>query len=234
MTKNPTTRDIPISEGWSIPNENGVGRRTLVKGAAWSVPVVAVAVAAPMAAASNTPTCADQNTNLHASGNGFNDGANGANSSGQHNDWLVFDAGSPLFSDLYLQNTGDTTITRIQAATSLEMNAHDSTAATGGALILSDGTVIGPTTTIPVYQQGGLRWVFTYVFSGFSLAPGQTATFRTSYTTSSTPRADYIEARPYQVARATEILCAGAPVTPTESNAGDNDAQNATGYYVHG
>ena len=33
----------------------GVSRRTLVKGAAWSVPVVAVAVATPLAAASTTP-----------------------------------------------------------------------------------------------------------------------------------------------------------------------------------
>jgi hypothetical protein len=33
----------------------GISRRTIVKGAAWSVPVVAVAVATPLAAASTTP-----------------------------------------------------------------------------------------------------------------------------------------------------------------------------------
>ncbi|WP_167131885.1 hypothetical protein [Paramicrobacterium chengjingii] len=34
--------------------ENGLSRRTMVKGAAWSVPVIAVAAATPMAAASTT------------------------------------------------------------------------------------------------------------------------------------------------------------------------------------
>lgn len=37
---------------------HGLSRRTLVKGAAWSVPVVAVAVATPLAAASATPPAA--------------------------------------------------------------------------------------------------------------------------------------------------------------------------------
>ena len=41
MPDNPHTRDL--------------SRRTLVKGAAWSVPVVAVAIATPLAAASATP-----------------------------------------------------------------------------------------------------------------------------------------------------------------------------------
>lgn len=41
------------SEREHVP-ENNISRRTLAKSAAWSVPVVAVAVAAPMAAASNT------------------------------------------------------------------------------------------------------------------------------------------------------------------------------------
>ncbi len=40
------------------PNSRDLSRRTLVKGAAWSVPVVAVAVATPLAAASETPPAA--------------------------------------------------------------------------------------------------------------------------------------------------------------------------------
>lgn len=40
------------------PNSRDLSRRTLVKGAAWSVPVVAVAVATPLAAASQTPPAA--------------------------------------------------------------------------------------------------------------------------------------------------------------------------------
>lgn len=37
--------------------EKGISRRTLVKGAAWSVPVIAVAVSTPLAAASTAPVC---------------------------------------------------------------------------------------------------------------------------------------------------------------------------------
>ncbi|MBF4461354.1 MULTISPECIES: hypothetical protein [unclassified Rathayibacter] len=58
MTKNSFDkfRDVgsPLSE-WTIPAEDGVHRRTIVKGAAWTIPVVAVAVATPAAAASATP-----------------------------------------------------------------------------------------------------------------------------------------------------------------------------------
>ncbi|AZZ47814.1 hypothetical protein [Rathayibacter rathayi] len=52
-------RDIgsPLSD-WTIPAEDGVHRRTIVKGAAWTIPVVAVSVATPAAAASKTPTLA--------------------------------------------------------------------------------------------------------------------------------------------------------------------------------
>ncbi|MBF4461350.1 MULTISPECIES: hypothetical protein [unclassified Rathayibacter] len=58
MTKNPSeSRDsaAPLT-GWSIPAEDGVHRRTLVKGVAWTLPAVAVATATPAAAASGTPT----------------------------------------------------------------------------------------------------------------------------------------------------------------------------------
>ncbi|AND15486.1 hypothetical protein C5C18_10900 [Rathayibacter tritici] len=52
-------RDVgsPLSD-WTIPAEDGVHRRTIVKGAAWTIPVVAVSVATPAAAASKTPTLA--------------------------------------------------------------------------------------------------------------------------------------------------------------------------------
>lgn len=40
----------------STLEKSGVSRRTVIKGAAWSVPVIAAAVAVPMAAASETPT----------------------------------------------------------------------------------------------------------------------------------------------------------------------------------
>lgn len=50
-------RDVgsPQSAG-TIPSDGGVHRRTIVQGAVWTVPVVAVAVATPAAAASTTPT----------------------------------------------------------------------------------------------------------------------------------------------------------------------------------
>ncbi|NRD09139.1 hypothetical protein [Rathayibacter agropyri] len=53
------TRDVIVaSSDWTVPTADGVHRRTIVKGAAWTVPVVAVAVATPAAAASKTPTLA--------------------------------------------------------------------------------------------------------------------------------------------------------------------------------
>ncbi|PPF10765.1 hypothetical protein [Rathayibacter rathayi] len=51
------TRDVIVaSSDWTVPSEDGVHRRTIVKGAAWTVPVVAVSMATPAAAASKTPT----------------------------------------------------------------------------------------------------------------------------------------------------------------------------------
>lgn len=37
--------------------KSGIDRRTMLKGTAWSVPVLAAAIATPLAAASTTPTC---------------------------------------------------------------------------------------------------------------------------------------------------------------------------------
>ncbi|WKK72834.1 hypothetical protein Q0F99_08110 [Rathayibacter oskolensis] len=54
--KDPFTRDIKVGEDWTIPNSNGIGRRTIVEGAVWTVPVVAFATNASAAAASATPT----------------------------------------------------------------------------------------------------------------------------------------------------------------------------------
>jgi hypothetical protein len=42
--------------GTNAPEANGVNRRTIVQGAAWSIPVVAAALGAPLAAASTAPT----------------------------------------------------------------------------------------------------------------------------------------------------------------------------------
>ncbi|KZX21619.1 hypothetical protein [Rathayibacter tanaceti] len=47
--------DISLDDGWSVPSEGGVGRRSIVRGAVWTVPVVAGVAAAPLAAASTTP-----------------------------------------------------------------------------------------------------------------------------------------------------------------------------------
>ncbi|MWV48148.1 hypothetical protein GRS96_02515 [Rathayibacter sp. VKM Ac-2803] len=51
-------RDIKIGEDWTVPNPDGVGRRTIVQGSVWTIPVVAMAVATPASAASNQPTLA--------------------------------------------------------------------------------------------------------------------------------------------------------------------------------
>ncbi|AZZ56657.1 hypothetical protein [Rathayibacter iranicus] len=52
------TRDVIVaSSDWTVPSADGVHRRTIVKGAAWTVPVVAVAMATPAAAASEAFVC---------------------------------------------------------------------------------------------------------------------------------------------------------------------------------
>lgn len=58
-----TTHDIKIGDDWTVPDFEGPGRRTIVVGAAWTVPVIAVSVAAPLAAASTQP-CVDQTGTL--------------------------------------------------------------------------------------------------------------------------------------------------------------------------
>ncbi|QWL27411.1 hypothetical protein E2R33_01365 [Rathayibacter toxicus] len=58
MTEKPTEMhniEIP-GTGWSIPAEDGVHRRTLVKGMSWTVPIAATALATPAFAASPQPT----------------------------------------------------------------------------------------------------------------------------------------------------------------------------------
>ncbi|AZZ56874.1 hypothetical protein C5E08_13840 [Rathayibacter iranicus] len=52
-----STREITLGGDWVIPAQDGFARRTLVKGAAWSIPVVSLAVATPAAAASNSFVC---------------------------------------------------------------------------------------------------------------------------------------------------------------------------------
>lgn len=51
------TREITLGGEWVIPAQDGFARRTLVKGAAWTIPVVSLAIATPAAAASNSFVC---------------------------------------------------------------------------------------------------------------------------------------------------------------------------------
>lgn len=57
--KNHNDHRIEIGDDWSITEQTPSGplRRTIVQGAAWTIPVIAGAMAAPMAAASTEPTC---------------------------------------------------------------------------------------------------------------------------------------------------------------------------------
>ncbi|AND17653.1 hypothetical protein [Rathayibacter tritici] len=58
MTKtSDSTREVTLGGDWIIPAHDGFARRTLVKGAAWSIPAVSVAIATPAAAASKDFVC---------------------------------------------------------------------------------------------------------------------------------------------------------------------------------
>lgn len=48
-------KKIKIGDDWTVPDESGIGRRVLVEGAVWTIPVIAAAVATPAAAASQPP-----------------------------------------------------------------------------------------------------------------------------------------------------------------------------------
>lgn len=59
MNSSQDSGSIPGEETVGAGSGSGVNRRTLIRGAAWSVPVVAVTVATPLAAASVTPAIFD-------------------------------------------------------------------------------------------------------------------------------------------------------------------------------
>lgn len=58
MTRKPESesKKIVVSDDWSVPTGEGSTRRTIIAATAWTIPVVAVAAAAPLAAAS---TCVE-------------------------------------------------------------------------------------------------------------------------------------------------------------------------------
>ncbi|AJM76952.1 hypothetical protein C5C66_00980 [Rathayibacter toxicus] len=43
----PALRTIAVADGWTIPDESGIGQRTLVEGTIWNLPVVASVTPAP-------------------------------------------------------------------------------------------------------------------------------------------------------------------------------------------
>lgn len=230
-----------MQEKDAVTNESpGIHRRTIVKGAAWSLPVIAVAVAAPAATASTT-SCVDTPEDASFVNIAWNDYANGSNAIGSHNGSHLYGPNTPLFTDLRLVNNGPSTIASWQSAFTVQ------TAATNVdpnnvvmSAILPDGTEV-PYSAIDEYavvDNAPERRRFTFSFYNLVVLPGQIVIFRTKYLTAPTTNGNPQVAQPFGVAQPTSILCNGQ-IIPSSAlthpdNLSDNGGQVTNPYWVQG
>ncbi|WP_162903594.1 hypothetical protein [Leucobacter sp. wl10] len=155
-----------------------VTRRTLVKGAAWSLPVVVAAVAAPIAAASTVapdPVVDLVLYDLVYSTQGEDPGLP---------QFPTFNADNGLFVDARYTNNGPGVARGASINISLPENSHnfDLNDPHGPAIALGDGWVI---TSIPASGTGRRTIVLTN--PTLELAPGETGFVRLNYWTTAVP-----------------------------------------------
>lgn len=184
-----------------------VKRRTIAKGAAWTIPVIAIAAAAPAASASAV-ACPDIPVSLSAVSLIWNDGANGFNRDETHDNEAVYYAERSLLTDYRLINNGPAVIASLQIAWNIQEPTIDQSTVTIQA-ILPDGTTIkatalqahGPDPTSP----GRVNWI--WLFDKLTWAPGETYNFRVSYKTSASTGGQYVEASPFANAAVVTTRC---------------------------
>lgn len=221
--------------GVSSKKPDGITRRTIVKGAAWSLPVVAVAVAAPRASAS-VDDCSDVPINVTAVSHAWSDGNGGKDAIGSVNGTHVFKGGQSLFTDFTMQNTGQAVVTGYQYAWTVETNTVDTSSVqvrirrpdgTWGPLVTPDLVGTDPAAT------DRTRWIWS--FPGIPTSPGSSVVFRVTYKTiASTGGANRL-ARPYGIGQPRSIDCNGNDVLRTiadEQNPSDNNMYTELPYIV--
>ncbi|MBF4461132.1 MULTISPECIES: hypothetical protein [unclassified Rathayibacter] len=210
--KNPEKRDISISTGWSIPHENGIGRRQLVEGVAWSLPVVAFAAATPAAAASGQKSVDLQLTSVQWNAQG-GVGAVPPNA--------TFNADNGLFVDAEVVNNGPDSITGITVALSLPFVPNQMDPAKPHYPQASAGWSYQTS-----YNQGSDRRVVQFVNSGQTLAPGQRVTVRILFWTTSDPGVTVDNIFPY-------VSFQPSNSDYVDSNPNNNGGSTVNSYNVH-
>lgn len=212
-----------------------VPRRKVLKGAAWSVPVIAAAAASPARAAS-TNQCADPPVEVRADSLAWNDGAGGTHAIGIHNGRPVFGPSQSLFADLRLTNEGTTTITGFQTTFSLTKGSY-----TPGSVkaywVRSDGTSVPANLPEPVYTDPSAPHLDQFAFSYFAVPtpPGVTQTFRLTWKAAASTGGQYIDSGLYGIGQARSVNCNGVDVLRTilnEKNRANNDAYVRNPFYV--
>jgi len=229
---------IKLGDDWTVPNPDGLSRRTIVKGAAWTVPTIAIAAAAPSAAASTSDPCLDIPLDLEAVSMAWDDTAGGANAIGTYNGAHVYGGDAFLFTDFTMKNNGPQAVAGFQAAWSVETNTINPDLTSMVAFLPPSNTPIYPTTSYPPVQDPGAAdrttWVFD--FYGLNVPAGATIVFRTAYRTAASTGGTYRPAAPYAIAQANSVDCNGNIYAAADLNHPDDTANNgggvANGYYV--
>lgn len=209
-------------------------RRKLIGAAAWSAPVIVLAVAAPVASASNVVVLPVQTTNLHFVSVGWNDGANGNNALGSGAN-RYYGKNASLFFDTTYTNNGFSMITGIAFSSSLEKTPHDFVTNPPVTNAIYKGKAIELSSVLPRYDQDnlGLRWVYRSVFSALTLAPGESIIFRTRYRTTTASGVN-ATAAPYGTAGVTSAVPTDSVHTASqvETTTADNSGGVGNPYTV--
>ncbi|MFF0909477.1 hypothetical protein ACFWZW_02170 [Microbacterium enclense] len=193
----------------------GMKRRTILAGAAWSVPAIAVATASPAFAATTTTKKADiQITSVQWN-------AQGGTSAVPAD--ATFNADNGLFVDATVRNNGPDTITGVSVAISLPISAHQLDPSKSHYPEASDGWSYYTSyddVTVP-----GNR-VVTFRNDSLTLAPSQTATVRIKYWTTSDKGVTVDNIKPFVAFQATDP-------NVEETNQSNNGEKTANSYNVH-
>lgn len=129
-------REIKIGDDWTVPNLDGVGRRTLVQGAVWTVPVIVGATATPAAAASAAPTLQFTQPSYSGTACGVISGVQVRRTS----DGTAPDAGKTIvvtLADGYTFAGGSTTYSAVSDANGVISLPDITVPATGGSSVFS-------------------------------------------------------------------------------------------------
>ncbi|AJM77110.1 hypothetical protein [Rathayibacter toxicus] len=204
------TKNIPSEH--SLIQAGDVQRRTLVSGAAWTIPVAAAALATPASAASQQKSTDLQITSLQWNAQG---------GTGQVPADATFNADNGLFVDADVKNNGPDSITGIKISLSLNFNAHQMDPANTHYPTASTGWNYSTS-----YNQGTTNRVVEFVNSGQTLAPGETVRVRINYWTTPNSGVTVDNIKPY-------VSFQPSDSNYVDSNQDNNGTSTVNSYNVH-